>query len=74
MPIHEALMAKLQAKYGRDEGERVYFALEAQGRGPFAPGASHRQDHLDFADRHGLTPQGTRKPRPPKKAGRRRRR
>lgn len=56
MPIIEALMNKLTAKYGQTEGEHVYYALEAEGKGPFGPNGKYRQLHLDFAERNGVTP------------------
>jgi hypothetical protein len=32
MPIDKKLMKKLKAEYGPQKGERVYYALEAQGK------------------------------------------
>jgi len=32
MPVDRKLMKKLKAEYGPRKGERVYYALEAQGK------------------------------------------
>lgn len=54
MPIVQALMDKLKAQYGDKEGERVYYAMEASGKGPFAAGAKHRDLHEAFVAKHNL--------------------
>ena len=66
MPINEKLMSKLQAQYGEREGKSVYFAMEAEGKGPFGAGKSMHGQHLDFAKRHGVDPISTpHRPRTP---------
>lgn len=63
MPIVESLMANLVKRYGKERGERVYYAMEAEGTGPFAAGAKHRELHEEFAARRGLPPlKGKKKP------------
>lgn len=61
MPIVEALMDKLVKQYGPEQGKRVYYAMEAEGKGPFAPGAKHRDKHEAFVKKHNL-PGGVGKP------------
>ena len=61
MPIVQALMDKLVAQYGPAEGKHVYYAMEAEGKGPFAPGAKHRDKHEAFVEKHHL-PGGVGKP------------
>lgn len=61
MPVVEALMSKLVAQYGPEKGKRVYYSMEAEGKGPFAPGAKHRDKHEDFVEKHHL-PGGVGKP------------
>lgn len=56
MPIVTKLMDSLQARYGPSNGERVYYAMEAEGRGPFAPGGKYRNLHEAFAKKHGVAP------------------
>lgn len=31
MPINQKLMAKLQKQYGKEEGKRIYYAMEQKG-------------------------------------------
>lgn len=63
MPIVESLMRELVAKYGKEKGERVYYAMEASGKGPFAKGAKYGKLHEDFAAKHGVRPlEGKKKP------------
>jgi hypothetical protein len=38
MPIVQTLMDKLTKTYGPEKGKEVYYAMEASGKGPFAPG------------------------------------
>lgn len=66
MPIVEKLMNNLTARYGPEKGRNVYYAMEAEGKGPFAPGAKHRALHEDFAARNKVTPVGKNKPAGPK--------
>lgn len=54
MPIVQALMDSLVARYGKAKGENVYYAMEAEGKGPFATGAKHHDLHLAFVKKHGL--------------------
>lgn len=76
MPVVQSLMDNLVRQYGEEKGQRVYYAMEAEGSGPFAPGKKHRQLHEDWAAKHGVAPVGGRKkkPGPPKKARARKRR
>jgi len=70
MPIVQALMDKLAKTYGPEKGKEVYYAMEASGKGPFAPGAKHRAAHEAFAAKHGVTPVGKAKaPASSKKRG-----
>lgn len=56
MPVDEKLMASLKTRYGDKRGEGVYYAMEAAGKGPFAPGGALHAQHLAFAEKHGLSP------------------
>lgn len=56
MPVVKKLMDNLTAQYGKGKGERIYYAMEAEGKGPFAPGAKHHDLHLAFAEKHGVPP------------------
>lgn len=56
MPVVESLMASLTDKYGKVKGERVYYAMEASGKGPFAKGNKHHDKHVKFAKDRGLEP------------------
>lgn len=58
MPIVQELMDKLTKTYGPDKGKEIYYAMEASGKGPFAPGAKYRGLHEAFAAKHGVTPVG----------------
>lgn len=71
MPVVQALMDNLVKRYGPDKGKQVYYAMEAEGSGPFAPGAKHHDLHVAFAAKNGVAPvaKGKKKPRPSKKAG-----
>lgn len=66
MPIVQSLMDKLVAQYGEERGKRVYYAMEAEGSGPFKQGGKHRALHEEFAREHGVPPtsKGTKKARP----------
>ena len=70
MPVVESLMANLKARYGAAKGERIYYAMEAEGKGPFGPKGKHRNLHEDFARRNGVAPiAGKKKPPASKKRG-----
>lgn len=56
MPVVQKLLDALQDRYGRAEGERVYYSMEAEGKGPFAPGGKYRHLHEAFAQRNGIAP------------------
>lgn len=71
MPIVESLMANLVKRYGPEKGERVYYAMEAEGSGPFAAGGKYHELHRAFAAKHGHPPlRGKKKPAAPKKGRR----
>lgn len=64
MPVVSKLMDALTARYGDQEGQRVYYAMEGEGKGPFGPRGKYHDLHLAFAEKHGLAPvKGTKKPR-----------
>lgn len=70
MPIVQTVMDALTKRYGADEGQRVYYAMEAEGKGPFGPNGKYHDLHVAFAQKHGVAPlKGKKKPRPSKKAG-----
>ena len=67
MPIIESLMAKLVEQYGKERGRQVYYAMEAEGKGPFGVGGKHHDLHKQFAERNNVEPITTpnkKKPRP----------
>ncbi len=64
MPIIESLMADLVGRYGKKRGEDVYYAMEAEGKGPFGPKGKYRQLHESFARRHGVAPAPKAKKKP----------
>lgn len=71
MPIIQALMDNLVKRYGPKRGERIYYAMEAEGTGPFAAGGKYHNLHEEFAAKRGLTPlKGKKKPAAPKKGRR----
>ena len=71
MPVVEKLMDALVARYGKGKGESVYYAMEAEGSGPFGKGKKYRSLHVAFAAKNGVTPIGTKKkPAAPKKGRR----
>lgn len=39
MPINESLMRKLKKQYGAKKGERIYYAMEAEGHAATKPKA-----------------------------------
>jgi hypothetical protein len=61
MPIVQSLMDKLIATYGEGRATSVYYAMEAEGSGPFARGAKYHDLHVAFADKHHLAPITTKK-------------
>lgn len=56
MPVVQSLMDNLVKRYGPEKGKRVYYAMEAEGKGPFGPKGKHRDKHEAFAARNGVTP------------------
>jgi hypothetical protein len=73
MPIVQHLMDSLVERYGQEKGRHVYYAMEAEGTGPFALGAKYHSLHEQFAKRAGVAPIDTPKPskvRHPRKARR----
>lgn len=69
MPVVKSLMSALRGRYGAKKGERVYYAMEAEGKGPFAKGNKHHDLHVAYAQKLGAAPiersrkPGTKKPR-----------
>lgn len=75
MPVVQKLMSALQARYGEKQGESVYYAMEAEGSGPFGPRGKYHALHQSFASKHNLKAiesPGKKKP-PTRKAGGKRR-
>lgn len=72
MPVVESLMASLQERYGAERGKRVYYSMEASGKGPFAKGNKHHDKHVAFARDRGLDPIERKKKTPRRRAGGRR--
>lgn len=73
MPVIQSLMDKLVKQYGAERGKRVYYAMEAEGKGPFAAGNKGARLHEDFARKHGVEPindEGKKKPRAAKRSAR----
>jgi hypothetical protein len=68
MPVVQKLMDNLVARYGKERGESVYYAMEGSGKGPFAPGGKHHDLHLAFAKKHGIEPVRTKKKAPAQKS------
>lgn len=56
MPIVKSLMKSLKDRYGDARGEQIYYAMEASGKGPFAPGAKYAHLHEEWAAKHGVKP------------------
>ena len=56
MPVVKALMSSLREKYGVKKGERIYYAMEAEGKGPFAKGNKHHDKHVAVANAAGVKP------------------
>lgn len=61
MPVVQKVMDALVARYGKDRGESVYYAMEGEGKGPFGPNGKYHAMHVDFAKAHGLKPIGKKK-------------
>lgn len=74
MPIAKTLMDALVERYGKDKGPTVYYAMEAEGSGPFGPGGKYRELHEAFAKKHGVPPSHAlrTKKKPRRSAGKRR--
>ena len=72
MPIVKSLMTSLRGRYGAKKGERIYYAMEAEASGPFAPGAKHHDKHKMWAAKNGVEPimKGKKKAPRPKARGR----
>lgn len=69
MAIVKKLLDNLVAQYGPDEGRRVYDAMRAEAKGPFAPGNKHHDQHEAWAMKNGVPP-AMKKPQPARcKAG-----
>lgn len=67
MPIVQSLMDKLERTYGKEQAQRVYYSMEATGKGPFAKGAKHHALHVEWAAKNGVpAASGKKKPRPKK--------
>ncbi len=52
MPVDAKLMAELKARYGDKRGESVYYAMEGEGKGPFAKGNKLHAQHEAFVEKH----------------------
>jgi hypothetical protein len=65
VPIRESLMKGLLETYSPEEAKRVYYAMEAEGSGPFGPKGKYHADHVAWAEKHGVAPiETTKKARP----------
>ncbi len=73
MPVARSLMEQLQRRYGPEEGKRVYYSMEATGKGPFAPGAKYRGLHEAWAEKNGVRPSSAIKAKKKPAASRRQR-
>lgn len=67
MPIVASLMDNLLKQHDPKTAERIYYAMEAEGKGPFAPGGKYRHLHEAFAAKHNLRPSHAIRSRPKKK-------
>lgn len=54
MPIAQQLMDALTNRYGQGRGKQVYYAMQAEGSGPFAPGGAFRKLHEQWAEENGV--------------------
>lgn len=70
MPIVQTLMDSLTKRYGAEKAKNVYYAMEAEGKGPFSAGGKYRKLHEDWAAKNGVPPSGAvkskKKPATPK--------
>lgn len=71
MPVVKSLMDSLVDRYGPVKGKQVYYAMEAEGKGPFAPGGKYRHLHEKFASKNGIVPSHATKAKkkPPSRGG-----
>jgi hypothetical protein len=56
MPVVAKLMDSLQRQYGAKKGERVYYAMEAEGKGPFSSSGKYHALHQEAAAKAGHPP------------------
>ncbi len=56
MPVVKSLMASLRSRYGAKKADRVYYAMEAEGKGPFAKGNKYHDLHVAYAEKLGQRP------------------
>jgi len=70
MPVVQSLMNSLQSRYGRERGRSIYYAMEAEGSGPFGDGGKYRHLHEEWAAKNGVEPTSKKKPPKPKPRGR----
>ncbi len=54
MPVVQSLMSNLVARYGKKRGEDIYYAMEAEGKGPFGPKGKYHGLHQSFAHKAGV--------------------
>jgi hypothetical protein len=74
MPVVKSLMTSLRTRYGAKKGERIYYGMEAEGKGPFAKGNKHHDLHVAYAAKLGVKPiERTKKTPRPKSRGLKRR-
>lgn len=72
MPVIKSLMASLRKRYGATKAEKIYYGMEAEGKGPFAKGNKYHDLHVAYAEKLGLKPIERKKPTRSKKPHRRR--
>lgn len=53
-----SLYLDLLNRYGAVEGARIYAAMQAEAKGPFAPGKKHHAAHVAWARDAGVEPIG----------------
>lgn len=56
MPVVKSLMGSLRKRYGVKQGASIYYAMEAEGLGPFAKGNKHHDKHVAYATKLGQKP------------------
>ena len=66
MPIVKSLMKSLKSRYGAKRGESIYYAMEAEGSGPFKKGNKHHDLHVAYARKIGQLPVTTPKKKAPR--------